>query len=252
MLDVEIEAQVPYLINELKSLIRHGSLASYMGESLGGLLHYRLVEWPRGDQTEFSRQFPVIDLFQSVSGGWGLPPEWLRHAAGVYERTSGEVVPENVAKTLTEEEHLATYGLWLIETGMSQERPTGVEWGDRLVRTRESVHRHRANCIMLAYQALTYAQKLKLRVQLSPEEMAKAIRVAAAKKAADDRHGKPGGTRSKRDQILQRWMSGKYSSRDHCAEQECAAIGISFSTARKSLRNAPNPPAPWPMRAPAS
>ena len=37
------------------------------------------------------------------------------------------------------------------------------------------------------------------------------------------------------------WASGKYSSRDVCAEQEAAALGMSFSIARKALRNTPDP-----------
>ena len=59
------------------------------------------------------------------------------------------------------------------------------------------------------------------------------------KAAAEARHNKPGGSRSKAEEMLRLWASGKYSSRDICAEQECAALGLSFSTARKALRNTP-------------
>ncbi|MFZ6723093.1 hypothetical protein [Undibacterium sp. Ji49W] len=57
-----------------------------------------------------------------------------------------------------------------------------------------------------------------------------------SKKAADVMHDK-NGNRAKRDAIRQIWASGKYSSRDICAEQECAALEMSFSTARKALQN---------------
>lgn len=57
-----------------------------------------------------------------------------------------------------------------------------------------------------------------------------------AKTAAAALHNKPGGSRDKRNAIVEIWQSGKYSSRDLCAEQECAALGMSFSTARKALR----------------
>jgi hypothetical protein len=40
-----------------------------------------------------------------------------------------------------------------------------------------------------------------------------------------------------KERIIEIWKSGKYSNRDLCAEQECAALGLSFSTARKALRN---------------
>ena len=64
---------------------------------------------------------------------------------------------------------------------------------------------------------------------------------AMGKHAADRRHSQPGGSRDKRENIRTIWASGKYSSRDICAEQECAALGMSFSVARKALRNTPAP-----------
>ncbi len=59
--------------------------------------------------------------------------------------------------------------------------------------------------------------------------------------AADIRHSKPGGSREKRQMMIDIWMSGKYTSRDICAEQECDALGMSFSAARKALRGTPDP-----------
>ncbi len=59
--------------------------------------------------------------------------------------------------------------------------------------------------------------------------------------AANSRHNKPGGTRSKRDAIRAIWASGKYKDRSLCAEQECAALDMSYDAARKALRNTPKP-----------
>ena len=64
---------------------------------------------------------------------------------------------------------------------------------------------------------------------------------ALGKHGANATHDKPGGTREKRAKIIDIWSSGKYSSRDICAEQECASLGMSFSTARKALRGTPAP-----------
>jgi hypothetical protein len=66
-------------------------------------------------------------------------------------------------------------------------------------------------------------------------------RKQTAKAAANARHNRPGGSRDKRRQIREIWATAKYSSRDLCAEQEYAALGMSFSAARKALRNAPKP-----------
>ena len=78
-------------------------------------------------------------------------------------------------------------------------------------------------------------------------------RTEIARKAADARHGQPGGSRDKRDEIRGMWATGNYQSRDVCAEQECSNLGMSFSTARKALRNTPAPPLkPSPCHAAAS
>jgi hypothetical protein len=62
-----------------------------------------------------------------------------------------------------------------------------------------------------------------------------------ARAAANTRHSKKGGSHDKQSQIKKIWASGKYTSRDRCAEEECGALGISFSAARKALRNTPCP-----------
>lgn len=62
-----------------------------------------------------------------------------------------------------------------------------------------------------------------------------------ASMGAEALHGKPGGSRDKRAAIQAAWATGKYSSRDICAEQESAALGMSFSSARKALRGMPDP-----------
>ena len=65
-----------------------------------------------------------------------------------------------------------------------------------------------------------------------------------ARKAANARHDRPGGSRDRQQQIRAIWATGKYTSRDRCAEEECAELGMSFSAARKALRNTPDPKRP--------
>lgn len=60
--------------------------------------------------------------------------------------------------------------------------------------------------------------------------------------AADALHNKPGGSRELREKIRAVWASGKYSSREICAEEEWRDLGFgSVTTARKALRNTPDP-----------
>jgi hypothetical protein len=58
---------------------------------------------------------------------------------------------------------------------------------------------------------------------------------------AHTQHAKSGGAKERRKNIISAWVSGKYNSRDECAEKEARAYGISFSTARNYLRNTPDP-----------
>lgn len=61
------------------------------------------------------------------------------------------------------------------------------------------------------------------------------------KRAAEAKHSGPTGKRSAKERIREIWASGKYRSRSICAEQECAALDMSFDTARKALRGTPDP-----------
>ena len=80
-----------------------------------------------------------------------------------------------------------------------------------------------------------------LELLAAQKELRKELTCLKAQNAADTRHDKPGGSRDKQKNIRTIWASGKYNSRDLCAEQECAALDMSFSAARKALRNTPNP-----------
>ena len=61
------------------------------------------------------------------------------------------------------------------------------------------------------------------------------------KAAAEIRHDKPGQSRDKKYAIQAIWATGKYTSRDLCADQECAALNMAPGTARRALRNTPKP-----------
>ena len=66
-------------------------------------------------------------------------------------------------------------------------------------------------------------------------------RMRTARAAANALHDKPGGSRDKQTELRNIWASGKYSDRNACAEQECGALRMAFSTARKALANTPDP-----------
>lgn len=91
---------------------------------------------------------------------------------------------------------------------------------------------------MQPVNALTLATLIRLERERRAKDVAKA--------AANIKHNKPGGSRDRKAMILESWASGKFSTRDICAEQECPD-GITPGTARKYLRSSPDPD-PWPAK----
>ncbi len=76
-------------------------------------------------------------------------------------------------------------------------------------------------------------------ITIKPDSSARRIEIA--KHAANARHNRPGGSRDKQRKIREAWASGKYTTKDRCAEEECGALNMAFSTARKALKNIPKP-----------
>ena|GEM_PF-4266767 len=75
----------------------------------------------------------------------------------------------------------------------------------------------------------------------------RALQVIASDKGKQDvmkRHASPGGSHDMAAEMRKVWASGKYGSRDKCAEGEHARLGISFNQARNALINAPAPHIP--------
>ena len=68
-------------------------------------------------------------------------------------------------------------------------------------------------------------------------EISKRRATNQGKVGANALHDKEGGSRWKQNEIKRLWQTGKYSSRDRCAEEECGGLDMSYSAARKALRN---------------
>jgi hypothetical protein len=94
----------------------------------------------------------------------------------------------------------------------------------------------------VAQRLIAEAAGYCLGLQLGAVEAAPRLaRIATARSGAEALHSKPGGSRSKREAIREIWATGKFDTRNACAEQECDALGMSYETARRALRNTPRP-----------
>ncbi|MGB3426144.1 MAG: hypothetical protein WBF84_12675 [Castellaniella sp.] len=74
------------------------------------------------------------------------------------------------------------------------------------------------------------------------DEVHKEKMSARGRKAVKARHSKPGSKTQQRQEmankLIELWRSGKYTTRDICAEQEWEALGfVSFRSARRALTN---------------
>lgn len=93
---------------------------------------------------------------------------------------------------------------------------------------------------------VTLEASRSLRTHLDDQDTRR--RKEKGKKAADDLHSKPGGSRERKGRLLEAWMSGEYPSRSVCAEKQWQALGYkSKEGAREALQGAPEPN-PWPAK----
>lgn len=87
--------------------------------------------------------------------------------------------------------------------------------------------------------------RAKLEIGHYKEALEKASKEAIRKqsqKALDARHKE---SRCRKNKIITIWKTGKYISRNRCADEEWQALGFKdFEAARKALENTPDP-SPW-------
>ncbi|MFI4957363.1 MAG: hypothetical protein ACHQAX_09185 [Gammaproteobacteria bacterium] len=62
-----------------------------------------------------------------------------------------------------------------------------------------------------------------------------------SKRATDMANIRHEETKKKHESIRALWASGKYKTRDECAEAECENLGMKFEAARNALKGTPNP-----------
>jgi len=168
-------------------------------------------------------------LAHKISGLEGL----LEEVAGKIEVPDGKNVASHAAE-LTDS-FLSTNGP---ADALAQHEESQIYFALAFCNINHAIQHLKLGSYLSAIDVMTSVASLLFSgLQRAPEE----VRTKASQIAAEARHSAPGGSRQKREAIRAAWASGKYTSRDICAEQECGALGISFSTARKALRNTPNP-----------
>lgn len=208
----------PLLELELKKLLAEGSFSSISWRTIGSELHYRLVDWPDETETEYSRMFPVDALFLWVSKDGGLDAEWLATEDGHYLDDDGFVIPPTVKPSYSAVEQLAAYGLWLIsEYVMGSYGAIPKQGANENGFNRDEVIEHRAACMLLAYQAIVYCQRVLHRTKLSgaEKEQADKLNFSALGKAGAARRHAPMTTL--RAWAIEEYHAGEWKSANQAA-----------------------------------
>lgn len=183
----------PFLKKELNQLLTEGSFASRVWKGIG----YELHEWlsrdtPDGDET-FSSLFSSQALFLWINRYGALDIESFVNADGYYEDDYGREIPVSVERSLTGTEQMAAYGLWLVTSFLhclGEIPDVETEFNENGFR-RHEVLEHKAECMLLAYQALFYAHRLLDSPDLNEDEQALASSIdfsSLGKKGAEKRH----------------------------------------------------------------
>lgn len=160
-----------FLTKGLNQLLPDGSFASRLWRAIGNELQSTL------DELSEDKIDPVESLFLWVSVDGGLDPEWLAGDDGLYLDDKGEEVSPTISPTYSNVEQLAAFGRWLISVEFdslgvpSKKGRNGQGW------SRKQVLDHQVVCLLFAYQALSYAQRIMLGTQLSVDESEKAAKL---------------------------------------------------------------------------
>lgn len=237
MLFINHYSHIPFLKSELKQLLPDGSFASRLRRSIGNELHYLLVDWPDESETEFSSLSPVDTLYFWATTDGGFDPEWLASEDGSYLDDDGEVIPPSVKPSYSAVEQLAAYGLWMLDEMLEclgpipkddadirspdPERCKGFDGCNAFENCqgwkREEVIEHRAACLLLSYQSLSYCQRILSGTKLTAEEIELAMRLNYSEM------GKAGALRSHapmarlRSWAIERYQAGKWKSANQAA-----------------------------------
>ena len=86
--------------------------------------------------------------------------------------------------------------------------------------------------------------------KIIPNVVSKAVcatKSNSGKHAAEMRHATPGGSRDMSDELLAKWASGQFDTRDRCAYEWYEDFQMTEKTARRKLQGTPDPN-PWPAK----
>jgi hypothetical protein len=247
-------SHIPFLHAGLMRLLPKDSFSLRMRRAIGDEIDAMLEpDEEFGERGNFSSSFPVQSLFLWItSNKEGLVLDWLSNEDGNYFDDNGELIPPTVAPSLPGVEQLAAYGLWFLDVEMASCGPYSEEdYDDNRINPdgwKESeVLDHKAECLLNAYQALVYAERLIHGTKLSAEETERAAQFdfsAIGKDGAEKRHAP---MKALRAWAIAKYRAGKWPSANQAAHDLKASVIAHGNTINAKLteQNAQRTIANW-------
>jgi hypothetical protein len=242
-----------YLNQAFKQLLPADSFAFRLWRTIGREWHLRLVERPLDDELgdELAR-FPLLRQAAWLSRNNGLIPKCFANADGTYFDDDGEMIPLSLKPSCSDVEQFAAYGQWLISEKMTSYGPRvkrvyhdDGEFAKELYL--DEVTAHRSPYLLLAYQALSFAQRAQLGIKLTEEEARLTANFdfsANGKRGAEKRHAP---MRNLRTWTIEQFRAGSWPSANqasHDLKDKVIAYGRTIN-AELGAQNAQRTIAEW-------
>lgn len=164
-----------FLHPALMNFFEKESIESRVRRSVGAIMDSLFDSEEYFDQNRMRAIYPAQSLFYWLSSGERVDAEWLTSEGGEIYDDYGVKIDVAAFKQLSAAQHMAAYGLWLLGEDISSCGPSAEEdWDDNRINPQGwkelEVIDHRGECLLIAYQALAYSQRLNTGEKLNDEE----------------------------------------------------------------------------------
>ena len=228
MREINPYAHIPFLRRKLKALIPNGSLADRMQRTIGGEIDgiFTVNDF---DETSSMMLFPVQSLFDWIvkSGGITLADlEWLP-----YELCDDQFrdIEEAEYDVIPGSQQMAAFGLWFLNVELDAVGPSKAEdYDENGISphgfTKAEILNHKAECLLNAYQALSYAERLNRPIELSTDEKEHSAKIDFAALGKDGAKKRHAPMQALRAWALDRYREGSWPSANQAAHELMAAV----------------------------
>jgi hypothetical protein len=205
------------------NLFQRDSFAHRLRKSIGAEID-SIFENSDFEDDSYASFFPVRALFEWITKNGGFTAEHLEDEDGRFFDDLGELVPSTMIRSISGVEQMAAFGLWFVDCEMGLPGPfTEDDYDENRINPhgwREAdVVNHKAECLLNAYQALSYAERLGRGVKLSADEVASVAKFdfsALGKDGANKRHAP---MRALRAWALEQYRAGSWVSANQAAHE---------------------------------